>query len=268
VIYLLHDRGIDSAYRMGWIKRIRLALRMYRNARRVETLTSYKSHLAMTVKLLGIPPSVEGVVVECGCYRGGSTANLSLACEITGRRLVVYDSFAGLPEPDPSDDLAEIYPQGLYRADLEEVRETVQRLGAIDRCTFVKGEFADTLPGHKEPIVLCFIDVDRQASLNDCVLNLWPQLTERGYLFLDEYEYTDYCALFYSERFWREHFDRVPPGLIGAGSGVGVGEFYLGPWSEHLESPLQRPDSVAWTRKDLTGHWDFEPSTPARRPPP
>lgn len=264
VIYLLHDRGTHPAYRMTWSRRIRLALRMYRNTRRVETLTSYKAHLAMAVKLLGIPPEVEGVVVECGCYLGGSTANLSLACEIADRRLIVYDSFAGLPESDPADAHGEIFPRGRYRADIEETKDTVRRLGSLERCTFVKGQFAETLPRHDQPIVLCFLDVDRQASLNECVLNLWPHLTERGYLFLDEYVYTDYCALFYSETYWRENFGRTPPGLVGAGSGVGVGEFYLGPWKDFAQSPLQRPDSVAFTRKDLSGYWDFEPSEPRR----
>jgi O-methyltransferase len=261
VLYLLGDRGIHPAYRMGWRRRLRLALRMYRNTRQVASLTSYKAHLAMTVKLLEIPPEVEGVVVECGCYLGGSTANLSLACEITGRDLVVYDSFEGLPSPDPQDRYGNPYTEGFLKADLEQVKENVRRLGAIERCSFVKGFFADTLPQHDQAIVLCFLDVDLQGSLHDCVINLWPHLTEKGYVFIDEYVFPDYCALFYSERYWREHFDTVPPGLVGAGSGVGVGEYYLGPWDETMEAPLQDPASVAYTRKDFSGYWDFYPDT-------
>ena len=57
---------------------------MWKTTRGVWTGTSYKAHLAMAVKLLEIPPEVEGVVVECGCYVGGSSANLSLACEPPG----------------------------------------------------------------------------------------------------------------------------------------------------------------------------------------
>jgi hypothetical protein len=259
VLYLLHDHGIHPAYRMGWRKRIRLALRMYRNTRQIASLTSYKAHLAMAVKLLEIPPEVEGVVVECGCYLGGSTANLSLACEIAGRDLIVYDSFEGLPSPDPGDKYGNPYTEGFLSADLERVRENVRRHGAIDRCTFVKGFFAETLPRHEQPVVLAFLDVDLQGSLHDCVLNLWPHVTEKGYVFIDEYVFTDYCALFYSERYWREHFDTTPPGLIGAGSGIGVGEYYLGPWGETTEAPLQDPASVAYTRKDFSGYWDFKP---------
>ena len=65
------------------------------------------------------------------------------------------------------------------------------------------------------------------------------------------------CALFFSERFWREHFDRPPPGLLGAGSGVAVGEYYLGPRDEMVA--VQGPASVAYTRKDFTGSWEFFP---------
>src|SRR3954452_5691917 len=130
VLYLLHDHGIHPAYRMGWRKRVRLALRMYRNTRQIASLTSYKAHLAMAVKLLEIPPEVEGVVVECGCYLGGSTANLSLACEIAGRDLIVYDSFEGLPSPDPADKYGNPYTEGFLRADLERVKDNVRRHGA------------------------------------------------------------------------------------------------------------------------------------------
>jgi O-methyltransferase len=260
VLFLFYDRNIHPAYRMTWAKKLFLALRMHRNTRRISSLTSYKAHLAMAVKLLEVPPEVEGVVVECGCFLGGSTANLSLACELAGRDLFVYDSFEGLPAPDPDDKYGNEMTEGFLRADLERVKKNVRRNGAIERCTFVKGFFADTLPRHDQPVVLCFLDVDLQSSLHDCVLNLWPHLTEQGYMFIDEYVLSDYCALFYSERYWREYFDTTPPGLIGAGSGIGVGEYYLGPWSEVGAAPIQDPASVAYTRKDFSGHWDYYPA--------
>ena len=223
VIYLLTDRGIDPAYRMGWWRRIRLALRMYRNTRRILSLTSYKAHLAMAVKLLEIPPEVDGVVVECGCYLGGSTANLSLVCEIVGRELIVYDSFEGLPAPDPRDKYGNPFTEGVLDADLEQVKANVRRYGAIDRCTFVKGFFADTLPQHEQPTVLCFLDVDLQGSLHDCVINLWPHLTEKGYVFIDEYVFSDYCALFYSERYLARELRRNAARATRSGKRHGAG---------------------------------------------
>jgi hypothetical protein len=103
--------------------------------------------------------------------------------------------------------------------------------------------------------------VDYQASLDDCIRNLWPHLTESGYLFIDEYVLTDYCALFWSERYWSSNFSTTPPGLIGAGSGVGVGQYYLGPFEEwNMGAGMaQDPTSVAYTRKDFSGYWDYYP---------
>jgi hypothetical protein len=257
VLFLFSGRPIPAAYGMTWPRRFRLALRMHRNTRRITTYTSYKSHLAMAVKLLEIPPDIPGDVVECGCFRGGSTANLSLVCEIVGRKLIVYDSFEGLPAPQPGDRYATETTEGFLSVPIDEVRANVTRLGAIGCCEFRKGWFEDTLPSHDTPVVLAFLDVDYQASLRDCVLNLWPHLTERGYLFIDEYMVLDYGALFFSEKFWSRYFDRPPPGMVGIGSGVGVGEYYLGP--RHELPRYQEAGSVAYTRKDFDGEWTFYP---------
>jgi Macrocin-O-methyltransferase (TylF) len=265
VFYLLFNPRIHAAYELTWPRKFRLALRMWRTTRKVFTGTSYKAHLAIAAKLLEIPPSVEGVVVECGCFLGGSTANLSLVCEIVGRELVVYDSFEGLPAPTPDDKYAKDSQTGELRADLETVKRNVSRYGAIGSCRFRKGWFDETLPGHTEPIVLAFLDVDYQASLDDCIRNLWPHLVEKGYVFIDEYVLTDYCALFWSERYWSTHFDTKPPGLIGAGTGVGVGQYYLGPfeeWNWGVNAP-QDPTSVAYTRKDFSGYWGYYPDSPS-----
>ena len=221
--YLLTNPRIHPAFRLRWWKRLQLALRMWRSTRKVPSATSYKAHLAMTAKLLEIAPDIEGVVVECGCWQGSSTVGLSIACELVGRDLIVYDSFEGLPPPAAGDEFAEDRMTGALRGELEVVRENVRKYGALDRCTFRKGWFNETLPSHQEPIVLAFLDVDYAASLDVCVRNLWPHLTKSGYLFTDEFVLTDYCALFWSERWWQTNFESKPPGLIGSGSGVGTG---------------------------------------------
>ena len=255
---LLLNPRVHPAYGLTWAKRLALAWRMWQTTRNVWTGTSYKAHLAMAVKLFEIPPEVEGVVVECGCFVGGSTANLSLACKAARRQLIVYDSFEGLPEPHGNDRYARHRQTGFLAAPVEAVKENVRRHGAIEVCTFRKGWFSDTLPAHSEPVVLAFLDVDYQASLDECVRNLWPHLTPAGYLFIDEYIFTEFCGLFWSESYWRENFATTPPGLIGSGSGIAVGQFYLGPASEW--NWAQDSGSVAYTRKDLSGWWDYDPA--------
>src|SRR5688572_27691600 len=119
--WALDRRYIHPAYRMSWRKKFKLAYRLYRNTMQVRTGTSYKAHLAMAAKLLEIPPEVEGAVVECGCWLGGSTVNLSIICDLVGRDLIVYDSFEGLPPAEEGDKYATEATPGLLRGDLERV---------------------------------------------------------------------------------------------------------------------------------------------------
>lgn len=262
VWFLFTSRNIHPAYGMTWPRLFRLSYRLHVNTTKVATGTSYRAQLVMLSKLLEVPPEVEGVVVECGCYLGGSTANLSLICEAVGRELIVYDSYEGLPGGDGNDRFATDEAAGVLRGTLEEVRANVAALGCIDVCQFRKGWFSDTLPGHTEPIVLCSIDVDWQLSIHDCLVNLWPHLTDEGYFFTDDFPRLDKCAVFFSEEFWRREFDRTPPGLVGSGTGVAMGQYWVGPFVRmggNPDYPLQAPSSVAYTRKDFSGYWGYVP---------
>lgn len=257
-VFLLHNRRIHKGYGLTWRRRFDLAWRMYRNIHAVQTGTSNRAHLAMASKILEVPPGRPGVLVEAGCWKGGTTANLSLVADLVGRDLIVYDSFEGLPAPAAGDRWASALGEGAYRGELDEVRANVARHGVIERCQFRKGWFSDTLAHHTEPIVAMYLDVDHQASLHQCVVDLWPHLDDEGYVFIDEYTRLDYCALFFSERFWRTWFDRPPPGLMGAGTGTPVGQYFVGPFRSR--PPIQEPRSFGWTRKDFYAEWDYRPA--------
>jgi len=259
IVFLLDARTIHPAYAMTWPRRLALGFRMFLNTRRMTVATSYKNHLAMALRILELPPDVAGHVVECGCYKGGSATNLSLVCRITGRKLLLFDSFQGLPKGHADDREASKYAEGDYAGSLEEVRATITRYGAIECVEFVPGWFDQTLPGVDFPIALLFLDVDLEASLNTCVRNLWPYLVDGGCLFTDEGIFTDYVALFWSERWWRETFATTPPGMIGSGCGLPLGTYYVGPWEERFHYPLQKPSIVAYTRKGMSGYWSFYP---------
>jgi O-methyltransferase len=262
VFMLFSSRRFHPSYKMTWRKKTALGLRIYRNWRHVRTGVSYKAHLAMAAKLLELSPTLEGAVVECGSWLGGTTTNLSVICDIVGRDLIVYDSFEGLPAPEAADKMKPAV-KGSFKGSLETVQGNVRNYGVIERCHFRKGWFKDTLPGHSEPIALCFIDVDLKSSMHDCIVNLWPYLAQQGYLFFDEYVHLHNCALFFSERFWREYLDTSPPGLMGTGTGVGVGQYFLGPWmGQSASPPIQRPSSVAYTSKGFNALWDYVPTTP------
>jgi hypothetical protein len=263
IMAILRSRRLHPAYKITPWKKLRLGLRFFLNGLRIQTGTTYKTHLAMALKLFEMPPEVAGDVLECGTWKGGSAANLSLACRIVGRRLRIFDSFAGLPPGEPEDREAKFYKEGDWAGTLEEVRSNIEKYGAPECVEYVRGWFKDTLPSLKTPVVLAFLDVDLEASLDTCVRYIYPNLTSSGHIFIDEVVGTDYCAIFYSERWWRENFDRTPPGLIGAGVGLALGEFYIGPAAEIGDHPMQHSNAGAYMSKDMSGYWSYYPSTPS-----
>lgn len=264
LFYLTFSRKVHSSYGMNWFKRILLGFRFFRNYHRITSGTSWRAHLVMAMRLLEIPPDVQGDVVECGCWKGGATVNLSLACAIVGRTLKVYDSFEGLPPPTEGDHIAQRsfrngFVPGIYGGALEEVTENVRRLGAVDVCSFHKGWFKDSLAHHEGAIAMAFWDVDYYASLHDCLLGLWPYLNEGAYLFLDEYRNVAYCSVFFSEKYWDKYFSTVPPGLIGIGTGVQVGMFFTDPSVGMGNPALQYGESIGYARKGDRSFWDYYP---------
>lgn len=258
IFFILNSRSIHKAYRISTFKKFKLGFKMFLNTIRIPTATSYKSHLAMALKILETPPDILGDIVECGTWKGGCATNLSLVCKIVGRKIKIYDSFEGLPEAEHGDREAG-YKKGDYCGTIDEVKSNIERYGAIECCEFIKGWFKDTLPKLNYPVLLAFLDVDLEASLDMCVRHIWPNLVDNGYIFIDEVVGTNYCALFYSEKYWEKYFNRTPPGLIGAGTGLPLGEYYIGPWSEIDNHPLQHANAGAYTRKDMSGYWAYYP---------
>jgi O-methyltransferase len=264
IVFLTYSFKVHSGYGMTWGKRIRLGFRFWYNHSKVTSGTSWRAHLVMAMKLLETAPDKPGCVVECGCWKGGATVNLSLICEITGRTLKVYDSFEGLPAPTKGDRVAERtfkngYIPGILSGSLEEVSESVRQYGAINVCTFHRGWFQDTLPHHEGEIVLAFWDVDFFSSLHDCLLNLWPYIVDGGFVFMDEYRNIDYCSVFFSEKYWHKYFSSHPPGLIGIGTGIQVGMCYTDPSIHQDPRMLQGPESVAYCIKGTRALWEFYP---------
>ncbi|WP_375485443.1 TylF/MycF/NovP-related O-methyltransferase [uncultured Mycobacterium sp.] len=218
------------AYGVGLATKLRLLAAMVRNNMLVPSASIWVTHLLMATEILNVPPSVKGVIVECGCFKGGSTVNLSLVAAACGRELHVFDSFAGLPDPSPEDSghlllvdsEVQTYARGAYAGTLQEVTSNIERFGARDACTFHKGYFEDTLPQFDQPIVFAFVDVDLASSVKTCLEYLWPLLIDGGYLFTDEAPHLEIAGLFYDRQWWSEVLGTEPPGLVGAGNGLGL----------------------------------------------
>ena len=246
--------AVSNLYRspQSFLAKTALLVRVVSNRIRVTSATGLVEQLAMVSALLRLPPSIEGAVVECGCYMGGATTNLSLATRLVGRKLYVFDSFEGLPEPNASDirhwamNVGEYhsYAKGSWYGPLDTVKANVAKYGAPEVCTFIKGYFDATLPLFSERIGFAFCDVDLRKSLETCLRYLWPLLSADGLLFTHEAHHLEIASLFYDQAIWTDSV----PGLVGAGSGLGLSPMPDGSFGScigyAIKSPSVKVESV------------------------
>lgn len=150
------------------------------------------SELAEVAAAVLARKGLAGEVAEFGSFKGGSTARLSLACAETRKRLLVFDSFDGLPEPGPGDRLHRIrrareFRRGEYRGALDEVQANVRRAGRLDVCEFVPGWFEDSLAAHPLPALsVALVDVDLVASTRRGLEAVWPAIVPGGVVFVHD----------------------------------------------------------------------------------
>jgi hypothetical protein len=224
-------RSVGAEYGVGFSQKLVLFFRILRNTRRIETLSNYREHLALASAILSTPAAVGGCVVECGSYVGGSTANLSLVCALANRRLLVFDSFAGLPEPAEYDRFhpavhvhhVDVYFAGRFAASQETVERNVREFGNISVCEFRAGFYADTMKDFEEPLVLAFLDVDLIDSLRSCLTGLWPNLVTGGWIYVHEARNLDLVRVFFDHDWWQKTLRDDSPGFVGSGVGLPLG---------------------------------------------
>lgn len=211
----------DRQGRLSFADRRTFVRRLMRVSRHVPCEHFQSEMLAVAQAVFATDASVPGVVVEAGCYKGGSTAKLSIAAKMAGRKLYAFDSFQGIPE-NTEDHGRNLYggtaafAKGDYSGTLEEVRANVTRWGEISACEFVPGYFDDSMPGFDRPVVAAFLDVDLAASTRTCLKHLYPLLVPGGTIFSQDGHLPLVVKEIQSEQVWTEiHYPR--PALHGAG---------------------------------------------------
>ncbi|WP_256391817.1 TylF/MycF/NovP-related O-methyltransferase [Natronoarchaeum rubrum] len=256
--YFRPDNG--AQYGVGVGDKLVLAAKMLRNNRAIPTGSSFVEHLVMATKVLSTPRDVEGAIVECGCYKGGSTANLSLVAGLCDRELVAFDCFEGMPEPGEADaehllvasERVHTYEENSWSASLREAVDNVEQYGDPSAVSIRPGYFEETMPTFDEPVALAFLDVGLRSSAETAVRELWPLLGDNCYLFTHEAKHMEIAALFFEGEWWREHVGADPPGLVGAGSGLGLHPTANG-FSSLLAYARKNPDTAAFDTVAETG---------------
>lgn len=131
---------------------------------------------------------VEGVVLEAGCFKGFSSCCLSHACAALGRRLVVADSFAGLPPVAGEAGDGVYYQAGDFAGSRAEVEANLWTFGRPRSVELLEGFFDASLVGWSRPIALLWMDVDLPSSARDVLDACLDFVDPRGWVFSHDFE--------------------------------------------------------------------------------
>lgn len=143
---------------------------------------------------------VRGDYLEFGVYRGTSF-RLALRCagkffrrgDAQGPRFFAFDSFAGLPEPDPARDAAGVFLQGEYAAGALAFRRAVGRAARGRQVVIVPGFYEQSLTAeirahhHLERAAFVAIDCDLYPSTRTALDFCTPLLQTGSVVYFDDW---------------------------------------------------------------------------------
>jgi O-methyltransferase len=150
-----------------------------------------------------VAQDVEGALVECGVWRGGSVMAMALTLLRLGaadRDLYLFDTFAGMPQPGERDASSPYDGYSIHRrwqrasgrwnrVSAGTVRSAVESTGyPPERIHLVPGLVEETLPRHApERVALLRTDTDWYASTRHELEHPYPRLSVGGVLIVDDY---------------------------------------------------------------------------------
>lgn len=154
---------------------------------------------------------LNGAFVECGVWKGGTTGVMAYVASKakSGRKVWLFDSFEGLPEPTAQDgEVAKTYAAGKDSGQLSAIGKCVGPLEDVRRLFFSvlqinpenvyfgKGWFQNVLPKEKQnvgPIALLRLDADWYESTKCALENLYDNVVPGGYILIDDYGHWEGC---------------------------------------------------------------------------
>jgi O-methyltransferase len=130
---------------------------------------------------------LQGDVVECGVFRGGTALlearTMAAAGQTPSRRLHLFDSFQGMGANMTDDD--SFRPGDFGRTSPEHVRSLVAPYPFVDMHV---GYIPDTFKGlDLRQIAWAHVDLDLYKSIRDAIDYLYPRLVPGGFLIFDDY---------------------------------------------------------------------------------
>ena len=174
---------------------------------RRQTLTSAARIAALCDAVSYVVDSgIEGDLVECGVWRGGSMMAAALQLQALGdtdRGLYLFDTYTGMTEPGEADEPSPYdgySPHKRWRSirrsgkewagvPVETVRRNLETTGyPSERLHLVAGKVEETLPAAAPArIAILRLDTDWYASTKHELETLYPRLAEGGVLIIDDW---------------------------------------------------------------------------------
>jgi O-methyltransferase len=144
--------------------------------------------------------TLDGDVCECGVGSGATSALLANELRGTGKRLWLYDTFAGLPAPTAEDRLIDdvdgLGSMAAYQGKMShawtEVQRRLQSIGIPEQSYVqVAGLFEESVASKRLPQRVCFayVDFDFYAPIKLALETLTERLAPGGMIIVDDYGY-------------------------------------------------------------------------------
>jgi len=153
-----------------------------------------------------IENDIEGDIVECGVWKGGSTmlsADMLVEKKLFDRKLYLYDTYEGMSKPTDKDLYHGFQQKALKDwesrqtdthntwcySPIEEVKTNLLSTGyPEEKIEFVKGKVEDTIPGTiPKKISILHLDTDWYESTYHELIHLFPLISKNGVLIIDDY---------------------------------------------------------------------------------
>eukprot|EP01105_Mastigella_eilhardi_P002277 TRINITY_DN1278_c0_g1_i1.p1 TRINITY_DN1278_c0_g1~~TRINITY_DN1278_c0_g1_i1.p1 ORF type:complete len:370 (-),score=90.05 TRINITY_DN1278_c0_g1_i1:62-1063(-) len=141
-----------------------------------------------------VAEGVPGDFMECGVWRGGASIFARAVLDTLGedgRKVIIADSFEGLPAPRTGNDQAYWSQMEYLRVSLETVKLNVASYGMnpeASNIVFCKGYFVNSLPQCPvTQLAVLRMDGDMYESTMDQLFNLYQKVPVGGVVIVDDY---------------------------------------------------------------------------------
>lgn len=137
-------------------------------------------------EMLKLVAHIEGDIAECGCYKGYSSYLMCQAARGSTAVVHLFDSFEGLPEPEPKD--GDYWVKGALTSPEEMLHQT---LAEFDNYRIYKG----WIPARFDEVVdrhfrFVHVDVDLYRPTLDSLEFFYPRMQPNGIMLFDDYGFT------------------------------------------------------------------------------